>query len=359
MAGEGGGFRDLTVVERRSEGPRVVSLILAAADGTPLPAFEPGQFLTFRILGPDGRPVPRNYSLSGDPADPSRYRISVRREADPALGSSHMHERATVRTRLQATGPKGRFVLDRSSPRPVILIAEDIGLTPLLAMARALATAGDRPTLLVHVATRPDEAIFADDLADLAAGSATLTVRRLLIPEGGTVPAGFDGAGPLSAAHLRAWLPIGDYEAYLCGRRRFLDETVALLGDLGVRPERTLTESFEPARATGIPEGRREPDPAADRGPAPAVADPVAVPMVTFEPAGLSVAWDPACRSLLDFAEANGLTPAFSCRNGICGNCKAAVEGVVTYADEPLDMPEPGFALLCCSVPRGSVIVRF
>lgn len=349
MAGEGGGFRDLTVVERRAEGPRVVSLVLAAADGAPLPTFEPGQFLTFRITGPDGRAVPRNYSLSGDPADPIRYRISVRREAEPALGSGHMHERATVGTRLQATGPKGRFILDRTSTRPVILVAEDIGLTPLLAMARALATAGNRPTLLVHVTTAPAEAIFADELGRLA-GAPNLTVRRLLVGPGAAVPAGFDGAGPLAAAHLRAWLPIGDYEAYLCGPREFLDGATMLLGGLGVRSDRIATESFEPARpATGptssIPE------------PVAASADP-GTPVVRFEPAGLSVAWDPSFRSLLDFAEAEGLTPAFSCRNGICGTCKVAVEGPVAYVDEPLEMPEPGFALLCCSVPRGPVTVR-
>lgn len=354
MGGDGGGFRDLVVVERRAEGPRVVSLVLTAADGAPLPAFEPGQFLTFRIAGPDGRPVPRNYSLSGDPADRTRYRISVRREADPALGSGHMHERATVGSRLQATGPKGRFVLDGASSRPVILVAEDIGLTPLLAMARALAAAGDRPALLIHVATGPDEAIFAGELRDLSARAPNLTVRRLLVGPGATVPDGFDGAGPLTAAHLRAWLPIGDYEAYLCGPRSFLDATTVLLGGLGVRPERIATESFEPARPAAAP----EPRPEAEKPPEPQAAAAGDGSIVAFQPDGRTVAWDPAYRTLLDFAEAQGLTPPFSCRNGICGTCRAAVDGAVVYVDEPLEMPEPGFALLCCAVPDGSITVR-
>lgn len=352
MAGETGGFRDLTVTARRPEGARVVSLSLAAPDGSLLPDFEPGQFLTFRLAGPDGRPVPRNYSLSGDPSDRSHYRISVRREGPAALGSGHMHEQATIGARLQASGPKGRFVLDRASRRPAILVAEDIGLTPLLAMAHALAGDPGRPALLVHVATDPDEAIFADELAGLAAAAPNLQVRRLA-----------DGAGPLTAAHLTAWLPIGDYEAYLCGPQAFLDATAALLEGLGLRPERIRTETFGPAAPAR---------PAASMGasttavpPAAAVATPGSAalpagsaPMVTFEPAGLAIAWDPACRTLLDFAEANGLAPAYSCRNGICGTCRAAVDGPVAYLDDPLEMPEPGFALLCCSAPAGPVTVR-
>ncbi|MBT9288519.1 flavin reductase family protein [Prosthecodimorpha staleyi] len=358
MAGEATGFRDLTVTARRLEGERVVSLSLAAADGSPLPAFEPGQFLTFRLAGPDGRPVPRNYSLSGDPADRSHYRISVRREGPTALGSGHMHEQAVIGACLQASGPKGRFVLDRASRRPVILIAEDIGLTPLLAMAHALAADPARAALLVHIARAPGEAIFADELASLAATAPNLQVRRLS-----------DGAAPLTAAHLTAWLPIGDYEAYLCGPQSFLDATAALLDSLGLRPERIRTETFGPAAAPRPAAGIASPGvsapiaaPSAAPAPAPAPAGaaprPGIQPTVTFEPAGRSIVWDPACRTLLDFAEANGLAPAYSCRNGICGTCRAAVDGLVTYLEEPLDMPEPGFALLCCSAPAGPVTVR-
>lgn len=349
MAGEGGGFRDLVVLARRREGERVVSLDLGPADGGPLAPFEPGQFLTFRIPGPEGRAVPRNYSLSGDPADGGRYRISVRREAPPALGSGFVHDRAEVGTRLAASGPKGRFVLDRASRRPVILVAEDIGLTPLLAMAQALAADPGRRTLLVHIATAPSESLFAEELAALGRRASHLQVRRLLDAVGAAAPAGYDGSGPLDAARLTAWLPIGDYEAYLCGRRAFLEATAGLLAELGVRPERILTETFEPARPA-------EALPSAPAAPAPAEAG--SRPLVTFEPSGRAIAWDPACRTLLDFAEAAGFAPDFSCRNGICGTCRTPVDGTVVYVDEPLEMPEPGQALLCCSAPAGPVVVR-
>lgn len=81
---------------------------------------------------------------------------------------------------------------------------------------------------------------------------------------------------------------------------------------------------------------------------------------VTFEPAGIEVAWSDAAGSLLELAEAAGLYPAFSCRAGICNTCMCdLVAGEVTYAEEPLDPPEPGKLLLCCSRPVGPVTVRF
>jgi ferredoxin len=60
----------------------------------------------------------------------------------------------------------------------------------------------------------------------------------------------------------------------------------------------------------------------------------------------------------LDFAEAQGLSPAFSCRNGICNTCLCSIEGEVRYVEEPLEMPQKGQALLCCSVPDGPVRLR-
>ena len=70
---------------------------------------------------------------------------------------------------------------------------------------------------------------------------------------------------------------------------------------------------------------------------------------------GRTARWSGAQRTLLDFAEAQGFTPAFSCRNGVCGACLCGVEGDIRYVEEPLEEPGPGKALLCCSAPAGPV----
>ena len=71
------------------------------------------------------------------------------------------------------------------------------------------------------------------------------------------------------------------------------------------------------------------------------------------------VLWDDKHASLLDLAEAHGLKPDFSCRSGICSTCQCElVSGKLTYFNEPLDQPEEGMALICCSRPDGDVTLN-
>ena len=42
-----------------------------------------------------------------------------------------------------------------------------------------------------------------------------------------------------------------------------------------------------------------------------------------------------------------------------CDALLVIVAGEVAYTEEPLDSPEPGKLLLCCSRPLGPVTVRF
>lgn len=80
--------------------------------------------------------------------------------------------------------------------------------------------------------------------------------------------------------------------------------------------------------------------------------------LVEFRASGLRIQWDSEAHSLLDFAEAQGLTPVFSCRMGICATCASPLlSGEVDYFEEPLDPPPPGAVLLCCARPRGSIVI--
>ena len=79
---------------------------------------------------------------------------------------------------------------------------------------------------------------------------------------------------------------------------------------------------------------------------------------VTFSKSGVKAKWNPSFESILDLAEANGLSPAYSCRSGICHTCLCRLkEGEVEYVLEPLDPPEPGYVLICCSKPQTNLVV--
>jgi len=73
---------------------------------------------------------------------------------------------------------------------------------------------------------------------------------------------------------------------------------------------------------------------------------------------GVKANWNPSFESILDLAEANGLSPDYSCRSGICHTCICKLEeGEVDYVLEPLDAPEEGTVLICCSKPKSHVVV--
>jgi uncharacterized protein len=340
----GGGWRRLTVTRRVAETENVVSLHLAAADGAPLPPFRPGQFLTLRIADAAGRLTPRNYSLSSDPEDLAAYRITVRRHPH-GVGSSHLHDRAPVGAILEATAPKGRFVLDETSRRPVLLLAGGIGVTPLAAMAQALARSG-RDAHLIHAVADAAAQPLAAELQALAGRSPTF--RLAAVPS--------RSRGRITADTLRGLLPIGDYDAYLCGPPGFMQAMVDLLVHLGVREDRIAHEFFGPARPL-VRSAAGDADTAARPAASALPCDDDARPLVRFTRSGRSERWDGAHRTLLDFAEAHGLSPPFSCRNGICSTCLSTIDGAVRYIEEPLEEPGDGKALLCCSAPDGSIAI--
>jgi uncharacterized protein len=358
-------WRPYRVVARVPESATVVSLHLEGADGERLLPFQPGQFLTFRLPGPDGRPVPKNYSISSDPADHAHYRISVKREPAPAsrpdlppgFGSGFMHDDAVVGATIDGSAPRGQFTLDQASSRPVLLLAGGIGITPLLSMAHALARTS-RPAFLLHACDNRQVQPFADEVSALAAASGCFTAATCLREPGEEVDRGTDRQfrGLVTADVLRALLPIGDYDAYVCGPTGFMQAMSALLQDLGVRKEQIRYEFFGPATELSM-----QPAAVAEPVVRRSVSGPDALDQgltVTFARSGGRYPWDGAARTLLDFAEAHGLTPAFSCRNGICNTCLCEAQGEVSYVDEPLEQPQAGRVLICCSVPASSLVLN-
>jgi ferredoxin-NADP reductase len=356
------GFRRYRVARKTPESDVITSFALVPVDGSPVPAFVPGQFLTFNLDDGSGSgPLLRHYSLSGDPARRDAYRISVKREGPPSArrdlppgrASAFLHDRVAEGDELAARGPEGAFVLDRDSRRPVVLLSGGVGLTPLLAMAHELARAGDRPTWFIHACEERAVQAHGGEIRALAASCAGLRVHVRYRRVGATDIAGVhhDGEGFIDRAVLQALLPLDDYDVYLCGPAGFMQALYGILLDLGVREDRIRYEFFGPATVL-----KR----AVERAQEPPAFAPVSAgqPAVTFSMSGKTSPWTGEQQTLLDFAEAQGLSPAFSCRAGICNTCQCTlVAGEVNYIVEPLDRPPPGTVLLCCAAPAGNVTV--
>jgi ferredoxin len=121
----------------------------------------------------------------------------------------------------------------------------------------------------------------------------------------------------------------------------------------GVSDDRVHTEIFGPGKP--ITPGVVDPSQTAPHPPAGSVGS---GPQVSFVRSGLSVRWDPKFSSLLDFAEACDVPVSWACRTGVCHTCECSlVSGTVDYQPEPLEPPAQGNLLICCSQPKGDVVI--
>ncbi|WP_244283672.1 2Fe-2S iron-sulfur cluster-binding protein [Pseudovibrio sp. Tun.PSC04-5.I4] len=74
--------------------------------------------------------------------------------------------------------------------------------------------------------------------------------------------------------------------------------------------------------------------------------------IVRFDASGFEQRWQKGDATLLETAEAHGLTPNFSCRSGVCGSCLTRkLAGDVTYRTPVPAEHADDDVLICCAVP--------
>ncbi len=351
---ERGVYAAYEVVDIRPESEVISSFYLRRADGQGLPSHEPGQFLPIRLTPPGhAEPVARTYTLSDAPGA-GTYRLSIKREGGGALVSNAFHDHIRVGARIEAMAPRGKFVLDRSSRRPVVLLSAGVGVTPMIAMANdiineGLRTRRFRRTYFIHGARDGRVHAFREHIRRLAAGHESFTAHIRYSAPDGTDRLGetHDSEGHVDIELLKEVLPFDDFDFYLCGPPPFMRALYEGLTALGVREERIRYESFGPATVL-----KSETAGGAPSSVAAASTTPVAV---RFALSNVDAEWSPDKGTLLDLAEAAGLGPAYSCRSGICGTCATRIRcGGVHYLEDPSAPRADDEVLICCSTPRST-----
>ncbi|HJU17106.1 MAG TPA: SRPBCC family protein [Stellaceae bacterium] len=341
----------LEVFKTEPESEIITSFYLRRVDGKPLDPWEAGQFLPIRVTIPgEKQPVLRTYTLSLAP-NPDHYRLSIRRGDGDALVSRFLHANAKPGFRIEAMRPRGKFVLDRASTRPVVLLSGGVGLTPMIAMANHIVAEGERtgrfrPLYFIHGTTSGRTHAFAGPVRELAARHPAMKVHvRYSRPDAADrLGVAYDGAGHVTLDVVKEVLPFGDYDFYLCGPAGFMQSLYDGLVGLGVRRERIHFESFATGAALRV-----EPAPTAQAAVGARIDGTVAV---RFARSAITAEWSRDKGTLLELAEAQGLSPAFGCRSGICGTCATRITGgAVEYIEEPLAPRAEGQVLLCCSIP--------
>jgi ferredoxin len=79
---------------------------------------------------------------------------------------------------------------------------------------------------------------------------------------------------------------------------------------------------------------------------------------IQFTKSAQTIDFDDACESILEAAEAAGLSLDFGCRMGNCTACQQPLQsGQVSYPQGHSGEPDEGNALLCCCVPVTDLVI--
>ena len=293
--------------------------------------FQAGQFVRISVEI-DGVRHERCYSPASTEGR-GELEITVKRHPE-GLVSNFLVDRAGLGMVLGLSAAEGDFRLPRTRPGAVLLIGGGSGMTPLTAILRTLLAEGyGGPLALLHYAPDPERAIYREELARLAAEHSNFKLLRSYT----RIPGLGELDGHFSPDHLPQAAPcFAEAETFACGPRSLLD---AVRGAWANGLEHRLhVESFLPPDL--LPLGQ------AGEG------------AIRFEESGVEV--ENSGASLLEQAEAAGLSPAYGCRMGICHTCscrklagthKNLITGEVSSApDEEIQ--------LCVSAALGDIAVE-
>ncbi len=246
------GFKSFRVSRKEKESSNITSFYLVAADGAPLPAFKPGQYITVRVKTPDGQTTMRNYSLSDKPGQP-HFRISVKRELPPEANtpagyvSNMLHDKVESGDTIEIAPPCGEFFLDvtEKHERPLVLLAAGVGITPIMSiLLSALDAFPKREIIFVHAVLNESVQAFSKAVNALAEHHANLKVYHRYSDAGERT--GNASTGFVTAEYIEGLLPARDADYYFCGPQPFM---VSIYHDLikwGIPASQVHFEFFGP-----------------------------------------------------------------------------------------------------------------
>src|SRR5450755_784021 len=291
--------------------------------------FSAGQFVPVGVEI-DGVRRTRTYSPAGSQHGRDRaIELTVTSHPDGVV-SNHLRSQIAPGSILHLGPSRGEFVLPAARPGKLVLISGGSGVTPVLSMVRTLCDEGHAGEItFVHYSRTSADALYRAEVEALAAAHPNLCCAFVATREGG---------GHVSAGAIAALAgDLDEAHAAVCGPPALIDAVRAIWDAVGAA-DRVLAETFTPS--------------------VPAPAGATATGTLRFLRSDQQAAI--GAGTLLEQAEAAGLSPVFGCRMGICHTCTCrksagSVRNVLTgqtSSEEDEDIQ------LCISVPAGDVALE-
>ncbi|GAB11340.1 putative NADPH oxidoreductase [Gordonia araii NBRC 100433] len=250
---------------------------------------------------------------------------------DDGFVSRHLREHARPGMVVGLDQAAGDFTLPENPGGSMVFISGGSGITPVLSMLRTLVAQNYQGAMtFVHYARSADDVAYASELSNLAALYPNLDLR--LHYTRGASPDHFTGE------HV-ADVTTGDTQIFVCG------------------PASLMTAVREHCEAAGL--GDRLHSEAFSLATAP-VIDPnePTTGELSFTSSGITAANDG--RTILDQAEAAGLSPESGCRMGICFSCTKVKKSGCTrnILTGETDSEADKHIQLCVNTPVGDVEIE-
>ena len=313
----------ISVVVKKVEAmtPDVTKYEFSSVDGTPLPEWTAGAHLDI-VVAPE---YMRQYSMSGDPADRSRYQIGVLREDAGRGGSRLMHRIFAEGRRVFISRPINHFELEETATK-TLLMGGGIGITPMFAFAHRLHSLG--ADFELHYSCRSRES--AGYLFDLATMPWKDRLHLHFSSEGSRAD-----LGAILSGYRDGW------HVYTCGPDRYMNSVTEIAERHGFPDEARHLEYFS------VPE----------------------LPDYVNHPFTLRLArsgreiFVPVDKSAADVLNENGIAVDVKCSDGLCGVCKCGlVGGAVEHRDFVLSKTQREKSIILCqsraAEPEGVVEIQ-
>ncbi len=276
-------------------------------DGEDLPEWQAGAHLDI-VVAPG---FLRQYSMSGNPADRSRYQIAVLREDEGRGGSRLMHRIFSPGRKVFVSRPINHFPVSPSARRH-FLMGGGIGVTPMMAFAHELHSMGAQFELHYSAPSR----VLAAFIEEIARQPWKDQVTIHVSDEG-------------TRADLRQIL--GQYQpgdaVYTCGPDQYME---AVLREAEVQGFPEDARFFEYFSVPELPEYEN---------------NPFSVKLTRSE----KIVEVTAEQTITDALAAQGIHIDVKCSDGLCGVCKCdLVAGDVEHRDFVLSKSQRESAIILC-----------
>ena len=296
-----------------------------------------GQYVQVGVEINGARRTTRCFSISSAESGPGeRFTITVRAHEEAQPGQQRVSRFLVHEARpgqiLHLSQAQGEFTLTESPATPtnnhLLMISGGSGITPVMSQVRTLLRDGydgkaNRKVTFLHYARSEEDLIFAEELRRIQFEDNHVDVHVRL------------GDDVFSAESLARLVPdFRDTDTWACGPAPMME----LIHEAYDGSPRLRSEYFKLATATAGTTGSADGD-------------------LSFSRAGSSAPNTGA--SILEQAEAAGLTPEYGCRMGICFSCVARKpEGTVrnVLTGEESSLPDEDIRI-CVSAPVGDCTV--